>query len=379
MKVYLAFKHLWHVWRDHGLATLCILGVYAAGTFSVVASLGGVYADNALFTHLLGLPTVAMHADITPLPPNPRGLSGVQALRVLAPLESGADATWLSLWWWRDGGGDYEVEAVSFTSRTRTPWHPALLAGRFLSPSDSGRPVAVLGVRAAQELDKPLGSRLDIRGTMFRVVGLVGGSLGSTRIWIPVSSVPQALLQIFSPSFTAIMLPPYAQHTGAPTAGVFRSPPGSGDPGGLVTQQSVATLRTRGQAVPKRDLIVPLAFAGGLFVCASLNLAFIIGVWTTLRRRELTVRLALGATPWRVLWMILVETLSLAAAGCAVGAGVIAAVAWWAFRNGWSALVIGPVVVAAGGCLLACAVLTGLGAGLEVVRHPPGQAVHLGE
>ena len=62
----------------------------------------------------------------------------------------------------------------------------------------------------------------------------------------------------------------------------------------------------------------------GVFAAAALALAA-LGIYGLLsyavveRRQELSIRLALGARPRGVVWMVLRQGLALAAAGCAVG------------------------------------------------------------
>src|SRR5690606_16101122 len=69
----------------------------------------------------------------------------------------------------------------------------------------------------------------------------------------------------------------------------------------------------------RTTLLILLAAAGFLLVIAGANVSNLLLVRSGARRRELALRLALGASRWRVARQVLVESLVLCVAGAAVG------------------------------------------------------------
>jgi predicted permease len=74
------------------------------------------------------------------------------------------------------------------------------------------------------------------------------------------------------------------------------------------------------ETVDRGRLKTLLAAAAGLFLVACANLASLSFAWISWRRREIAVRVALGAAPRRIVVQLLAEALVLAAAGGVLGA-----------------------------------------------------------
>jgi putative ABC transport system permease protein len=119
----------------------------------------------------------------------------------------------------------------------------------------------------------------------------------------------------------------------------------------------------------------------GVFAALALSLAAvgIYGVLTftvTERRREMSVRIALGAAPWGVLWMVVREGLLLAVAGFAigvVGAGLAGrSIATFLYEvTAWDPVTIGGVL----GVLLVVAGTACFAPGLRAAREDPARAL----
>jgi predicted permease len=90
----------------------------------------------------------------------------------------------------------------------------------------------------------------------------------------------------------------------------------------------VVTLREQAAKPVRRGLLILLAAVSAVLLIACANVAGLLSARVADRRRELAVRLALGARRPRVARQLVTETLVLAAAGGLIGAGV----AWWGTR-----------------------------------------------
>jgi predicted permease len=91
----------------------------------------------------------------------------------------------------------------------------------------------------------------------------------------------------------------------------------------LPESQSRIPPQARAQALGVTGLV--LAVVGLVLAVACANLAGMLLVRATTRRREIAVRLALGATRWQLIRQLMTESLLLAIAGGALGM----LVAWW--------------------------------------------------
>ena len=147
--------------------------------------------------------------------------------------------------------------------------------------------------------------------------------------------------------------------------------------------------------VPLRDdvvgraggvLLLLLAGAGVLLLVASANVATLLLARGESRRREIGVRLALGASRGRLLRQFLAEVALVAAAGCAagvlaaqMGARLLIALAPTAVPRLDAVRVDGAVLAFAVGLAIVVATVLGLGAGWRATRVRAGDAVAAGE
>jgi len=131
------------------------------------------------------------------------------------------------------------------------------------------------------------------------------------------------------------------------------------------------------QAILLQPLRVLMAVCVVLFLIVGANVANLQLARATARRKEMSLRMALGAGPWRVLRQLITETLLLAAMGSVAG---IAGAAWLGGTLVWMLPALGfPVAFdfslnadTLGFTILLCcagAVLTGLAPALHAMRN----------
>lgn len=83
--------------------------------------------------------------------------------------------------------------------------------------------------------------------------------------------------------------------------------------------QTMATVVSDNVSQKRFALLLMALFAGIALLLAAIGLAGVISYMVARRTREIGIRMAMGAEPGRVLWMVESEALRMAAAGVAVG------------------------------------------------------------
>jgi len=141
----------------------------------------------------------------------------------------------------------------------------------------------------------------------------------------------------------------------------------------------VSSLRTEYET----PLWLLLAVAGLVLLIACANLANLMMARANSRLREMAVRLALGASPFRLASQMLAESLLLAGIGAAVGAGLAQLlsrllVSFLSTENSQVFVSLTPdwrVLTFTSGLTLLTAILFGLLPAVQSARTPPGEAM----
>ena len=320
--------------------------------FSLIAILVlalGIGASTAMFS-------VVYHVRLRPLPYD--GASRLVFLRETSIRRGGwsptAPATYTD---WRDQQHVFESIAAAeawgatLTGRGRTEELPGLrvspslfsvlrtkpLLGRTLLPEDES--AVVLSHRLWQRLfggdTRAIGQSLTMNGARYQVVGVMPPAFRfppfwalKTELWVPLTFSPlQAAsrngrsLRVFARLRDGVSL----QQASAEMSTISER----------LAQAYPASLQDRGASVvPLAEIVVGdvgqtlwvlLGAVGFLLLIASANVANLLLGRANGRSRETAVRLALGASRWRLVRHLLAESAALSAAGCVLGV----VFAWW--------------------------------------------------
>jgi predicted permease len=198
-----------------------------------------------------------------------------------------------------------------------------LLRGRDFNWQDSvGRvfKVVIVNDRFARYFfgnENPLGKRISVAGFEFEIVGVVGNAR--------LSSLKETMSRtVYYPAFTALLanqrLCVRARgDTGAIIAAI-RNEVRRLDPN--LPVYDIKTFADQiEESISQERLIALLSSFFGLFalLLAGLGLYGVMAYAVSRRTREIGIRMALGAQPGNVLWLVLRETLLLVAIGIAIG------------------------------------------------------------
>jgi putative ABC transport system permease protein len=151
----------------------------------------------------------------------------------------------------------------------------------------------------------------------------------------------------------------------------------------VLTPASAGTSELRRQY--SQPLLTVLAIAATVLLVACVNMANLLLARATSRQQELQVRLAIGASRWRILQQMLVESLLLSAMGASLGLGVaawggrtlVAQLSTWFDRIVLDVQLDWRVVAFTGGVAVATGVLFGMAPAItafDLARHGGGRS-----
>lgn len=104
------------------------------------------------------------------------------------------------------------------------------------------------------------------------------------------------------------------------------------DPSGEHTSPIVMSLHERRHGESRRPLVLLFAAVGVLLLTACANIVNLSLARAARREREFAVRLALGASRWRIVSFVLIENMMLSAGGTALGLLIVTSTLGWFVR-----------------------------------------------
>jgi len=299
------------------------------------------------------------HAFTRTLVERARRLPGVRSAAVAGnhPLDPGFTNSFLVVGREAEASTWPEISVRRVTSGYFETVGLRLVRGRVIDDRDTtdGAPVAVINEAAAERFfgdGEPLGHEIRFWGTSRRIVGIVAN---------------ERFQGLTTPAPIAVYTP-LAQTPGTNGAGVLLvKADGDLEPLGAALPRLIREIDpmlaafgveplgdTKAQATADRRFTMTLVglFAAMALALAGLGVHGVLSYGVAQRRREIGIRMALGAQPDRVRWQVVGEGLALSGAGLAIGVAGTLALSGWLRSLLYGVTPIDPLTLSAVGGLL---------------------------
>ena len=200
--------------------------------------------------------------------------------------------------------------------------------GRLFEPRDATGPTVVIISQAAADRhfpgEQPLGHRVNLGDMEAEIVGVVGDIRRASLTDDPRANLYFPFERVMSPQTTL-----FIRASGDPTAIVpsVRAAVQQLEPRAVIDEtRTLAAIAEGSAAVTRLATRLLGGFAAIALLLAALGVYGVMAYRVRRRTRELGMRLALGATPVGIVWLVLRQASTVVAIGLAAGA--VAAVAF---------------------------------------------------
>jgi len=287
----------------------------------------------------------------------------------------------------RVGGRSLSTVLIGTNSELIDVLDLAMTKGRFLSPLDVQSTHVVMGANAAAQWEKAgisldLGDQVALGGYLFQVIGILRRNGENPLLPLQVDDAILTSMEgmrrvIAAPQISSVLVRSAGGDTSSRIAVQLQQWLEREMPhqtiGVQVPQQLID-----GIARQSRLFSWMLAGVGGIaLLVGGIGVMNVMVMSVTERRCEIGVRMALGARPWDIAGLFLMESLFLAVTGAVTGAALGVSVAWvfvhfsgWSsFSSSWSAVILGM------GSVTLTGLFFGLSPAMAAARLTPTQAL----
>lgn len=318
--------------------------------------------------------TTPSRMDITVLH---RTIAELAAISALIPASTQA----------RLNGDTIDATLVGIGSELPSVLGLKLSTGRFLSDFDAWSTYAVLGASVAREWSQPHrpvapGDRIQIGNYIFEIIGILLPA-GPNPL-VPVSIDDAILLPISGmrrivslPQISSVVARSRGSNTLSQTAARLQNELADQMPDFDINVQIPQQL-LEGIEQQSRLFSWLLAGLGGIsLLTGGVGVMNVMVMNVSERRREIGVRMALGARPRDIATLFLMEALVLTTVGALLGAAVGLAAAWiFVYVSGWSDFALALTSLPLGICsAIAIGLFFGLSPAIAAARLQPVEAL----
>jgi putative ABC transport system permease protein len=269
-----------------------------------------------------------MHAFTRGVLQNVERLPGVQSAAIAGnhPLDPGSTNSFRIIGREAELATQPEISVRRVTAGYFQTMGVPLVRGRVIATSDttSAPPVVLINEEAARRFfstQEPLGRQIAFWGANRTIVGIVGNERFQGLSEAPPIAVYAPLDQAPSANGAGALLVRTSGDPGALTAAVRRAIGEQDSALAVFGLEPFADTVSRSVAERRFTMLVLGLLASVALLLAAIGVHGVLSYTVTERRREIGIRLALGAQPSGVLRLVVAQGMSLALAGAALGLG----------------------------------------------------------